>query len=373
MLFPRPRSVSAEQPGDERSSDGSGPGLEIGTEDLRIEQSLEGGYYLFIRNTPAVSSVLITESTADPEKEEAVYALRNPEYHPENGDERRMLDGKFLDPENERYWLIDSTPEPDDEFGSAFLIYIPYVVEYGYPWSRSGRLQVLDGTFLNLRSFERPYADYRGGFRDNPYRLTVTQKPMEGPPEENYMSQTEEAYLEIAESNRGELRYSAGREDVPETIRRVLDAIEEPQLDLVLVLDTTQSMHDDMPHLRKKLVPILKDYTGRFDRLRVGIVYYRDYMEEYVSRTIPFFSDLERVQTALDRARVAGGRDIPEAVYEALYAAVHNYDWQAPARLIILIGDAPPHAIPRGKVDAEIIREDAKERELEIHTIILPH
>ena len=47
-----------------------------------------------------------------------------------------MLNGEFLDPEKKLYSLIDSTPEPHDVLGSAFRIFIPYIVKYGYDWSR---------------------------------------------------------------------------------------------------------------------------------------------------------------------------------------------------------------------------------------------
>ncbi|MDY7028298.1 MAG: hypothetical protein SVR04_08385, partial [Spirochaetota bacterium] len=74
-----------------------------------------------------------------------------------------------------------------------------------------------------------------------------------------------------------------------------------------------------------------------------------------------------------NRIRVYGGRDIPEAVYEALYSGVTTYEWEAEKRMIILVGDAPPHPIPRGKVTREMVYTEAHARGIEIHTIILPH
>ena len=131
----------------------------IAPEDVAIEQGADGGYHLWVRKTDTVASVLITESTADPERKEPVYALRDPEYHPINGDEKRMLDGEFLDTSTGLYSLVDSTPEYYEPLGDAFHIYLPYVAVYGYPWSRSGEIQILDGTWLNIRTFPLPYAD----------------------------------------------------------------------------------------------------------------------------------------------------------------------------------------------------------------------
>ena len=48
-------------------------------------------------------------------------------------------------------------------------IYIPEELSYGYPWTRNGKIPVEKGTFINIRSFEKPYADYTGSFADNPF------------------------------------------------------------------------------------------------------------------------------------------------------------------------------------------------------------
>lgn len=345
--------------------------LSVGTEDLRIEQSLEGGYILSIRNKPDIASVLITESTEDPDREVASYAYRNPDYHPMNGEERRMLDGEFLG--DGRHYLIDSTPEEDEAFGSAFKVFVPYIVTYGYPWARSGEVQILDGAYLNVRTFTEQYASYAGAFEDNPFVLSVEQAPEEGPPEGNYMSDTVENYEEIARESEGTTTYSEGEDDIPRRIAALVRETEGDTLDLVLVLDTTESMRNDLPFLRRDLVPLLREEIGRFERLRIGMVYYRDYMEEYLTQNVGFQPDLAAVQTAVDRIRVAGGRDIPEAVHEALYVALDGFPWESAARMVILVGDAPPHPRPRGGVTREMVYGMAREKGVEVNTIILPH
>jgi hypothetical protein len=346
--------------------------LSVGPEDLRIEQGADGGYHLYIRETGDIESVLLTESTADPQRELAVYALRNPEYHPENGDEKRMLNGEFLDPSDGLYSIIDSTPEAHDEFGTAFHVFIPYVVTFGYPWSRSGEIQVLDGTYLNVRAFAKPFGDYGGGFEDNPFVLRVTQRPLPGPPEGNYMAETVETYTSIAGESGGDVVFSQGQDDLVEKIIAQVDRAEGETLDMVVALDTTQSMTDDIPHVRAMLVPLLEEHTTRFRRFRIGLVYYRDYHELYLTYPTPFVTALSDVQKAVDGIRVHGGRDIPEAVHEALYVAVTSYEWQADVRMVLLIGDAPPHRRPRGKITREMVQEAARERGVAIHSIILP-
>ncbi|HKK48872.1 MAG TPA: vWA domain-containing protein [Alkalispirochaeta sp.] len=344
--------------------------LAIGPNDIRIEQSIDGGYELWVRKRPEIESILLTESTEAPDRRPTTFAYRARRSHPLNAGERRILDGEFL-PDDGRHFLIDSTPEPDEEFGEAFRIFIPYIVEFGYPDTRNGEVMVLDGTYLSIRAFQEPYADYRGAFRDNPFIVRVEQAPMEGPPEGNFMPDTIEAFEDISRENDGEAVYSEGPED---TIGRIADLLpdEGTAIDLVLALDTTQSMHDDMPVLQESLVEMLQDELSEFDEFRVGFMLYRDYLEDYLVRKYDFVDTYDLVQDRLNRIRVAGGRDIPEAVYEALWASVQGFEWDAPERMIIVIGDAPPHPRPRGSVTREQVFDRAKELEVSIDTIILP-
>lgn len=345
--------------------------LTVTPEDIRIEQSLEGGYHLWIRQKEGMESVLLTESTEDPQRESATFALRAVEKNPFNGDEKRMLDGEFLDPEKKLFSLIDSTPEEHPELGSAFHIFIPYVVVYGYPWSRQGELLVVDGTYLSIRAFGSPYGDYAGGFRDNPFILRVVQKPLPGPPAENYREDTRASYGEIASANDGSMVHSLGEGDILNNIGNLIPGGGD-SLDLVLALDTTASMENDIPFLKESLVDLLKEETAGYRSFRIGLVLYRDYHDEYITRIKPFTADYGLFQRELNRITVFGGRDIPEAVHEALYEAIRGFSWMADDRKIILIGDAPPHERPRGEVTKEMVDREAASLGIEIDTIILP-
>ncbi|MDR1143833.1 MAG: VWA domain-containing protein [Spirochaetaceae bacterium] len=348
------------------------PALAIGPEDLRIEQRVDGGFHLFIRKKPGIASVLLTESTRDPALRSANYAYRAPEWNPVNGDEIRLLDERPL-PKSSRVWsLIDSTPEVYGELGEAFHIYIPYILNYGYETTRHGEVYVVDGTYFNIRAFSLPYADYRGSFRDNPFILEVTQQPLPGPPGGNYMKETEDTFSEISAWSRGDLVYSAGPADLVDKIRTILDRERGKTMDLVICLDTTGSMKDDITEIRKNLVPMLKDTLGDSPGFRIGLVLYKDYYEEYLTKTVPFTSDMNQFQRAVNSIIPRGGKDIPEAVYEALYEGTRIFPWEAESRLIILIGDAPPHIRQRGKISKEMVREAAETRNIRFHAIILP-
>jgi hypothetical protein len=345
--------------------------LTINAGDLRIEQRVDGGFHLFIRKKPDIASVLLVESTKDPGMREDNYAYRAGSWNEVNGDERRILNGVPL-PEN-RYWsIIDSSPERHPELGEAFHLYIPYLIYYGYENTRHGEVYVVDGTYFNLRAFHLPYGDYRGPFLDNPYVLRVTQRPLEGRPEDNYMDDTVDAFEEIAKAGGGDLVYSTGPQDLVDRIKGLLDREKGKTVDIVLCLDTTSSMKDDIDEVRRALIPMLNGVIAEFTSFRIGMVLYKDYYDEYLTRVIPFTGDFARFQRTLNGIRVGGGRDIPEAVYEALHEGATKFPWQAESRIMILVGDAPPHPRQRGKISKDMVDQEVADRGLKVNAIILP-
>jgi hypothetical protein len=350
----------------------AGQDLGIGAADLRVTQGADGGFHLYIRKKPAINSVLLTESVRDPAMREDNYAYRAAEWNAVNGDEMRIVDGEVLPKERGIWSLIDSTTERHGELGEAFHIYIPYIIYYGYPWTRNGEVYVGNGTYFNVRAFEKPYADYTGAFRDNSFLLEVAQRPLAGPAINNYMKDTEDAFHEIAGLEQGEAVRSAGPSDLIATIGGILRKERGNSLDLVFALDTTASMRDDIAAIRDSLTVMLSEDLRAFRQLRIGMVLYKDYGETYVTKVVPFTNSLDRFQRSLLDIAVGGGRDIPEAVYEALYEAATRYRWQAESRLVILIGDAPPHPRPRGRISKEMVTKALNERGVKVSAIILP-
>lgn len=361
--------------------------LAVTGEDLRIIQGTDGGYHLYVRKKAGIASVLLTESTRDPALKAANYAYRAPEWNPVNGDEKRLLDGAFIPPSAKIWSLIDSTPEKDTPLGEAFHIFIPWVVAWGYDWGRHGETQVLDGTYLNIRAFAKPYGDYSGAFMDNPFRLRVTQKPIvrpaappapekpEEPPAETvYMKDTVETFSALAEATDGRVKYARGPDDIVPLIRELLVPPGDKGLDLTFVIDATESMMDDTERVRELLEPLLAEVLPAYPSWRIALVLYKDYFEDFLVKTAcPFTSSLAVFRKALGGYRVQGGRDIPEAVYEALDGAL-ALPWNGESdKRIVLIGDAPPHPKPRGKVSKESVFAKAAEKGVALDVIILPH
>ncbi|MDR2782876.1 MAG: VWA domain-containing protein [Treponema sp.] len=346
--------------------------LTIEKEDVRIEQRVDGGFHLFIRKKPDVASVLILETTKDFTYNEPNYAYRAPAWNEINGDEARLLNGRPLSPASGVWSLIDSTPERDEQFGEVFHIYIPYILYYGYASGRHGEVYVRDGAYFNIRTFALPHGDYDGDFQDNPFVLEVTQKPLPGPPDGNYRGDTLAVFSDISRKTGGEMALSSAPEDIAPAIKALLEKEKGKSLDVVICLDTTGSMKDDIAAIRTSLVPLLSGMQGGFSSLRVGLTLYKDYKETYVTRVIPFTATMAAIQRELDRITAGGGKDTPEAVYEALYDGATKFPWEAQARVIILIGDAPPHPRPVGSITREMTEAALIEKNITAYTIALP-
>ncbi|NLL99930.1 MAG: VWA domain-containing protein [Treponema sp.] len=356
--------------------------LQITQKDLRLEKDAVSGYHLYIKKIEDIESVLLTETMKDTTGVATNYAYRAQEYNIINGDEKRILNGVFLESEYSKYSLVDSTPQDDNYFGKAFHIYIPQNLVWGYEWGRNGMVEISMGTFVNIRAFEKPYADYEGKFLDNPFMFNFI--PVNPVLTDDYSKIAVESFENIAKKNKGNIIYSKGPETIVDDIIKSLKEIsEKKRVDVVFAIDSTGSMKDDIEILRRDLKARLETELLNFDNIRLGLLLYRDYGDNYNYKNLPvkfndFTNDIDKFFEALNGFKIYGteGGDVPEAVYEALYAAMNFYKWDMKAsRKIILIGDAEPHPKPRGlkiKCTKESINAQAQSMGIKIDTIITP-
>ena len=399
--------------------------LRITAENVRIIPEADkekGGYHLYVKKLPNVNSIMLTETAKDPSGVNDSFAYRAKEYNPVNGDELRYLDGKPLDSDTARFSLIDSTPEDTDFFGPAFHIYIPEVIVYGHEWSRYGEVTIGKGTFINIRSFEKAYGDYSGAFMDSPFmfdlkirkrvvKKTPAPKPELPPIEDEFLDEpipepepepetepepepeiepetiltddynpiASDMFKEISE----DMLYSKGEKNLVDDICSILDGIKNKEnLDVVFAIDATGSMKNDIDKLKTDLIPTLLEKFNGIQGTRFGLLFYRDYGDTFRYMDLPvkvysFTTNLNSFNKNLNALRINGkeGGDIPEAVYEALYASCAFYSWRADSeKIIILIGDAEPHPTPRnsGKYSKDYVMGIAESNNIKVHSILLP-
>jgi len=116
-------------------------------------------------------------------------------------------------------------------------------------------------------------------------------------------------------------------------------------LDLLLTIDATGSMADEMRYLQSELKAILSrvEASNPGIDIRTGLIVYRDQGDAYVVREIPFTDDIDDFRASLGAQRAAGGGDRPEAMHTAMQAGL-NMDWREDAlKVNLLVADAPPH------------------------------
>lgn len=124
-----------------------------------------------------------------------------------------------------------------------------------------------------------------------------------------------------------------------------LDRTMPTELDLLLTLDATGSMSDEMEYLQAELVAIMDRVRSKQPDMdiRAGFIVYRDKGDDYVVRDFAFTDDMEAFKTALSEQAAQGGGDTPEAMHEALKRGL-DFDWREDAvKINLLVADAPPH------------------------------
>ncbi|MBX3472348.1 MAG: VWA domain-containing protein [Planctomycetes bacterium] len=126
--------------------------------------------------------------------------------------------------------------------------------------------------------------------------------------------------------------------------------LREPALDIAILLDTTGAMGAYAAHLARRLAATIAAVEARAGDVRLGAVAFKDHGAEgedeaYLTRTLPLTPDRARAldffaSPALAPGVGGGGA---EAVECALRAA-RGLRWREEARrVVVLVGDKPPH------------------------------
>jgi uncharacterized protein YegL len=127
----------------------------------------------------------------------------------------------------------------------------------------------------------------------------------------------------------------------------VIAPVAATRVEVVFVLDTTGSR--GLIHAAKEKIWSIASTLAQAQQapeISMGLVAYRDRGDAYVTRVIDLNKDLDSMYAQLMDFAADGGGDGPEAVNEALEAAIHRMSWsqdQGAYKVVFLVGDAPPH------------------------------
>ncbi len=145
-------------------------------------------------------------------------------------------------------------------------------------------------------------------------------------------------------------------------------------LDVVFVLDTTGSMSAELREVQERVEQLAVSLArARADeRIRFGIVAYRDRKDDYVTRVSPLTGEVETSRAFLASLSAGGGGDGPESVIAGLRVALREMEWDggdSAQRQIFLIGDAPPHLDYDDEATPEELIEEARRQRIVINAI----
>ncbi len=150
--------------------------------------------------------------------------------------------------------------------------------------------------------------------------------------------------------------------------------IQNPQIEVVFILDTTSSMSGLIQAAKEKIWSIATTMASaqQAPDIRMGLVAFRDRGDAYVTRVLDLSEDLDSMYASLMDFRAQGGGDGPESVNQALYDAVNRISWSTDEnvyKVAFLIGDAPPHMDYNNDVKFPVTLQRAKQKGIVVNAI----
>ena len=151
--------------------------------------------------------------------------------------------------------------------------------------------------------------------------------------------------------NKGFEKIEEIKEEVQKPMKLVMvvlgDQINTVTLDLLFIMDITESMQDLLDETRDSIKYILDKIKRDSPGIDVRFAYegYRDFADLKAGQkyyTIDFETDLDLFKSKLNEITVIGGGDDAEDVAGGLNAGL-KMNWRSNARYAILIADAPGH------------------------------
>ena len=149
---------------------------------------------------------------------------------------------------------------------------------------------------------------------------------------------------------------------------------ERQQIEVCFVLDTTGSMTGLIEGAKAKIWSIANTIIAVKDKpqIKIALIGYRDKGDEYVTRVHDLTDDIDAVFKNLQAFKADGGGDTPESVNEALHQAVTKVAWSDKkdvAKIIFLVGDAPPHMDYKDDVKYPETLKLAKEKGIVVNAV----
>lgn len=145
--------------------------------------------------------------------------------------------------------------------------------------------------------------------------------------------------------------------------------------DIVLLIDKTGSMSDDIENVKSGLSQI-KEFLSSFDNVNLAMATYGDinYHDELWYSRSDLSSDLDQIDDFIESYSIIGNADTPESVNDAIVKTVREINWTpGNQRLMLVMGDAPSQLPPLSDYsNKEVIAYcDSMEVQFNLYPIII--
>lgn len=150
-------------------------------------------------------------------------------------------------------------------------------------------------------------------------------------------------FNQLARETNGGLKVVSNSRYVAKVVSSIIESNIKKDSDLMIIMDKTGSMSDDINNLKIGLDQILETLK-KYDSIRLAVATYGD---KNVDKSAwfefkNFDTDFEETMEFIENIKITGGGDYPESVYDGIYEAFQNDFWRSNSkRMVILLGDAP--------------------------------
>ena len=177
---------------------------------------------------------------------------------------------------------------------------------------------------------------------DSLYKTSIYVPPLYD--KETFDSATTIQFFELAKQTQGELKLLVNSKLISLEIINIIKSVSIDNSDILILMDKTGSMSDDIENVKKGLIQII-DALNVYKNVRVAIALYGDKnidgSDWFSFRN--FEKDYSSIKQFISNIQVTGGGDYPESVYDGFFKSCEQGFWKSDSkRMIILIGDAPP-------------------------------
>ncbi|MFK7771766.1 MAG: T9SS type A sorting domain-containing protein [Saprospiraceae bacterium] len=150
-------------------------------------------------------------------------------------------------------------------------------------------------------------------------------------------------FSKLARETEGEIKVVSSSKFVAKEIVEIIESNLLNGSDLMIVIDKTSSMADDIENIKKGLKQIL-GLLKKYKDIRLSVATYGD---KNIDGNLwfefkNFESDFSSTMKFIREIETTGGGDFPESVYDGIYEAFDKGFWNSNTkRIVVLLGDAP--------------------------------